>query len=141
MKAAMATAEARYSLRPAAVPGGLRGANVRVVRREDGRRAPQAIRRSIRERQSRMAFAIHFVPALLLFLTLVFQLWIRVGIIEASYALESTRQSAVNKDAEVRKLRSDLAVLTSPRILAERAKKELGMILPPARSVRKIGKK
>ena len=88
----------------------------RIVRRKAGSPAhghapihrPQVRRRraaSVMPRsRHRSRMAMQLVAPMLLFLTLVFQLWVRVGILESGYMLESRRQEAVNKDAEVRRL-------------------------------------
>lgn len=90
------------------------------------------------QKRSHSGLALQLVPAAALFLTLVFQLWIRVAILESGYILESRRQEAVNNDATVRRLRSQLATLNTPRNLVQRAKKELNMGLPTTASIRKI---
>lgn len=112
----------------------LRQVSPRKIQRSFVRPGSSESRSSAPER----SLMLNLLPPMALFLTLVFHLWVRVELIETGYRIENLRQLAVNRDAEVRRLGSELAMLTTPRILSTRAKKELGMTLPTAVSVRKI---
>lgn len=75
--------------------------------------------RSLKHRQ--------IIPAVLLFIALAAQLWVRITIIEKGYSLEKLRETALENDIRLRQLRLDYAYLTRPMVLTERAKKELRM--------------
>jgi len=67
------------------------------------------------------------IPPALLFATLLLQLSIRVQIIESGYEVERLRSSALKKDAELRRLRLELALATTPRLVSEAAEQRLHM--------------
>ena len=67
------------------------------------------------------------VPALLVFLALVLEVWVRITILHTSYELEEVRSAALKSDARLRQLRFEIAQMTSPQELRVRAKDELGL--------------
>ena len=82
--------------------------------------------------------AVRIFPALLLFLSLLGQLTVRVKITEENYRLEALRNSALHADAELRERRYELASLTRPVMLEQRARSELQMVSLPPQRVRRI---
>jgi hypothetical protein len=78
------------------------------------------------------------IPLSVLFLSLLFQLFVRVQIIHAGYAVSEKRQNALAHDRELRELRSHLAQVTSPKILLARAEKELGLFVTPPQRLRTV---
>ena len=84
------------------------------------------------------AIAVRIWPFAILFLCLLFQLWARLAIIEASYHLEETRASALKNDVLFRELQARYAASSAPAALSERAKVKLGMTALPPQRMRRI---
>jgi hypothetical protein len=78
------------------------------------------------------------LPLATLFIALLFQVVVRIQIIHAGYLVSEKRQRALELDRELRELRSELAVATSPRVLMTRAEKELGLTVTPPQRLRTI---
>lgn len=106
-----------------------RGA-VRATRRASHRRA------IVERRQVKWW---HFVAPVFLFCTLLFQLTIRVSLIEHSYSLESLRERALKSDGRLRELRLEHALVTRPGTLRDEAMKRLRMAPLMPQRIRKIG--
>ena len=62
-----------------------------------------------------------FIAPTILFSTLIFQLWLRIEIIEKGYKLESSREIALKNDAQLRELQMQLAKLTHHTNLENKA--------------------
>lgn len=90
---------------------------------------PRLAVKQLRRSRKRMS---HLLPPILLFSTLLLQLTIRIEIIEHGYEVERLRAIALQKDAQLRQLRLDLAYATRPKLLSESATKrlELGLLSP-----------
>lgn len=80
----------------------------------------------------------HFFPSACLFMALVFQLWVRLSIVEKSYHLEQLRSHALELDVKVRSLKLDEAFLTRPQLIVDRAYKTLGMQISVPMQIRKL---
>lgn len=81
----------------------------------------------------------HFVAPVFLFCTLLFQLTIRVSLIEHSYSLESLRERALKSDGRLRELRLEHALVTRPVTLRDDAMKRLRMAPLMPQRIRKVG--
>ena len=81
----------------------------------------------------------HFVAPVFLFCTLLFQLSIRVSLIEHSYSLESLRERALKSDGRLRELRLEHALVTRPGMLRDEAVKRLRMAPLMPQRIRKVG--
>lgn len=80
-----------------------------------------------------------FVAPVSLFCTLLFQLSIRVSLIEHSYTLETLRERALKSDGRLRELRLEHALVTRPGSLREEAARRLGMEPLMPQRIRKLG--
>ncbi len=89
--------------------------------------------------QRRRAKWWHFVAPVFLFCTLLFQLSIRVSLIEHSYSLETLRERALKSDGRLRELRLEHALVTRPGILRDEATKRLHMAPLLPQRIRKLG--
>src|SRR5262249_9132649 len=69
----------------------------------------------------------HLLPPIFLFAALLLQLIIRIEITERGYTLESLREEALKADNELRTLRLQLALVTTPTRLTDVAEQKLGM--------------
>lgn len=78
------------------------------------------------------------LPPLLLFIVLTAQLFVRLTIVHRSYELQRVRSEALRNDAELRGLRLELATLTSPSVIAERAGKELELRPVSPQRIRRV---
>lgn len=78
------------------------------------------------------------IPALLVFCALVAEVSVRISILHMSYELEESRSAALKNDARLRQLRFEVASLTGPSELAERAKKNLGLGATAPQRVRRM---
>lgn len=68
-----------------------------------------------------------YLPGLILFAVLVFQLTVRLTIISQSYEIESLRGVALAQDQKLRELKLQYAYITSPQRLQNLAEQKLGM--------------
>ena len=91
------------------------------------RRQTVAPRKINIQRARRRVRLRRLLPPVLLFSTLLLQLCIRVEIIERGYEVERLRSSALKKDAELRQLKLELALATTPRLVSEAAEDRLLM--------------
>ena len=76
----------------------------------------------------------------MLFCSLLLQLCIRIEIIEQGYNVERLRSVALKKDAELRRLKLDLAFATTPKLMTDAAEKRLEMNLLTPDRVRTMGR-
>lgn len=77
-------------------------------------------------------------PAVMLFLVLCFQLYVRIGIIEEGYALEARRNQALSQDQALRQYRMQYAFLTSPQRLSLAARERLSMVPTRPQQLRRL---
>ena len=78
------------------------------------------------------------LPAIVLAIVLVLQLWVRLESIHAGYRLEGLRSQALKNDARLRELRFELAALSSPVAVETEAKSRLGFVSPAPQNVRRL---
>ena len=95
-----------------------------VLRMQDQFVNPRA---NARERRPRRRSRKHLIAPLLLFFTLLLQLWVRVEIVERGYRLETLRESALKQDTSLRQLRLELAYVSRPKSLTDQAGQKLGL--------------
>jgi|GEM_PF-6867020 len=69
---------------------------------------------------------LKLTPAMLLFMAIAFQLFIRISILEHGYEIAKVREQALNNDTNLREARGDYAALARPQRLYARASTELG---------------
>jgi hypothetical protein len=87
---------------------------------------------------SRKGLIRHYLLALVLFLTLIFQLSVRLQVTNLNYEIEQLRIEALRNDDKLRKLGLDYAYLTSPKVLSEMAEEKLGMESIAPQRVRRL---
>lgn len=68
-----------------------------------------------------------FLPAVLLFLVLLLQLWVRIENISVRYDLERERSVSLKLDSELRQLRLDYAYVTRHNYLKDKAFDQLAL--------------
>lgn len=68
------------------------------------------------------------IAPLLLFVTLLAQISIRVRLIEEGYEFERLRVEALAKDSALRQAKMELAMVTRPGDVTEKATKRLGFV-------------
>lgn len=86
----------------------------------------------------RRFFFRRILPFALLFISLLFQLFVRIQIIQTGYRVHNERARALELDRELRELRSQLAFATSPKQLLARAEKELGLTVTPPQRLKTV---
>ncbi len=94
---------------------------------------------SAKRRQARRReFVSHFIPATLLFCSLLLQLLLRVEFTGANYQLEQLRRDALESDLKARSLSLEYATATRLQTLSFRAREELELVRPASKHVRRI---
>jgi len=86
-------------------------------------------------------FLRRVLPFGCLFITLLFQLCVRVQMVHAGYRVYDLRTKALQHDNELRSLNARLAVATTPKNLVSRAQRELRLQVTPPQRIRSIAPK
>jgi len=128
------TAIARVS---GAQTGAFSNERVYIQRLSSGQQA--AVRNKPRILRKRLLVR-RVIPLAVLFLSLLFQLFVRVQMIHTGYLVSEKRTKALSADRELRELRSELARATCPKVLIARAEKELGLTVTPPQRLRNLKK-
>lgn len=84
--------------------------------------------------------AAEFVPAIILFSSILFLLWLRIENISLQYDLESEHSRSLELDSQLRQVRLDYAYATRHNYLKEKAESELGLVSRNSQEVRILRK-
>lgn len=83
-------------------------------------------------------FSWTIAPACFLFVVLMLQLHVRLSIVGKSYDLEQLRDSAMQKQDQIREIKLSLERVTEPDFIMQMAKTKLNLALTPPQRIRKI---
>ncbi len=78
------------------------------------------------------------IPASLIFLALITELWVRIEILRTGYVLETFRASALKNDVLLRDLNSQYALYTSPARISNRAQENFSLRPTTPQRVRRL---
>lgn len=90
------------------------------------------------EAYSKRMVNLQLMAGCLLFIALVFQLVVRLQVLQVSYSLASTKTQALEADKQLRNIRLDFSKALSPEALLEKSNYRLELKRPEIENLRAI---